>query len=349
MSHTPIVTALASYGMSGQVFHAPFIEAHPGFQLKYIVERTASLSVARYPQATIARSFEEVLKDPEVELVVVNTPNQLHAPMAKQALLAGKHVIVEKPFSITVEEGKEVMAIARQQKKTLNVFHNKRFEGEFKTVRQLIQDETLGPLSLFETHFDRYRPEIGPKKWKEEDVPGAGLLYDLGPHMIDQALVLFGWPKAVTGDLQKQREGSKVIDYFHITLHYDQHDAIVTAGMFAEGPTVKYLIKGAKGRYTKYGADPQEALLKQGVLPTTYDWGKEAAAQWGKITNASGEESFVPTLVGTYMDYYESIYQTIREGALPAVRAEEALDTIAIIELAHQSSDASKKRIETLR
>jgi scyllo-inositol 2-dehydrogenase (NADP+) len=345
----PIVTALASYGMSGQVFHAPFIEAHPGFQLKYIVERTQSLSAERYPLSAIARSFEEVLQDDAVELVVVNTPNQLHAPMAKQALLAGKHVIVEKPFSITVEEGKEVMDIASKQNKTLNVFHNKRFEGEFKTVRQLIQDKVLGKLSLFETHFDRYRPEIGPKKWKEEDVPGAGLLYDLGPHMIDQALVLFGWPEAITGDLQKQREGSKVIDYFHITLHYDQHDAIVTAGMFAEGPVMKYLIKGTNGMYTKYGADPQEALLKQGVLPTTYDWGKEASSQWGKITNSKGEESFVPTASGTYMDYYESVYQTIRNGAAQLVHAEEALDTIAVIELAHKSSEAGKIKLSAAR
>lgn len=345
MSNKPIVTALASYGMSGQVFHAPFIEAHPGFQLKYIVERTASLSAARYPQSIIARSFEEMLNDDEVELVVVNTPNQLHAPMAKQALQAGKHVIVEKPFSITVAEGKEVMEIARQHGKTLNVFHNKRFEGEFKTVRQLIQDGVLGKLSLFETHFDRYRPEIGPKKWKEEDVPGAGLLYDLGPHMIDQALVLFGWPKAITGDLQKQREGSKVIDYFHITLHYEQHDAIVTAGMFADGPVVKYLIKGTEGIYTKYGADPQEALLKQGVLPTTYDWGKEAASQWGKISYANGEESFFPTQAGTYMDYYEAIYQTLRNSAPQAVRTEEALDTIAVIELALKANELPGKRI----
>ncbi|MDB5256918.1 MAG: oxidoreductase [Chitinophagaceae bacterium] len=345
----PIVTALASYGMSGQVFHAPFIEAHPGFQLKYIVERTNSLSAERYPLSTIVRSFEEVLNDEEVELVVVNTPNQLHASMAAQALLAGKHVVVEKPFSITVEEGKEVMRIAAQQQRTLNVFHNKRFEGEFKTVRQLIQDNVLGQLSLFETHFDRYRPEIGPKKWKEEDVPGAGLLYDLGPHMIDQALVLFGWPKAITGDLQKQREGSKVIDYFHITLHYEQHDAIVTAGMFAQGPVVKYLIKGTNGVYTKYGTDPQEALLKQGVLPTTYDWGKEASSQWGKITNTQGEESFVPTAAGTYMDYYESVYQTIRHGAAQAVRAEEALDTIAVIELAHKSSEAGNVKLSAVR
>ncbi|HSZ71946.1 MAG TPA: Gfo/Idh/MocA family oxidoreductase [Cytophagaceae bacterium] len=345
----PIVTALASYGMSGQVFHAPFIEAHEGFQLKYILERTASLSKLRYPQAIIVRSFEDILKEEEVELVVVNTPNQLHAPMAKQALQAGKHVVVEKPFSITVNEGKEVMNIARQQYKSLNIYHNKRFEGEFKTVRELIKNETLGRLISFETRFDRYRPEIGTKKWKEEDVPGAGLLYDLGPHMIDQVLVLFGWPNAVTADLQKQREGSQVIDYFHITLHYDQHDAIVTAGMFAQGPVVKYLIKGDNGVYTKYGADPQEALLKQGISPTTYDWGKEASSQWGKITNTQGEESFVPTLAGTYMDYYEGVYQTIRAGAAPLVRVEEALDTIGIIELALASQAIGGTQIEAIK
>ena len=335
----PIVTALASYGMSGQVFHAPFLEAHPGFQLEYIVERSASSSAARHPRARIARSFEEVLEDDEVELVVVNTPNQLHAPMATQALLAGKHVVVEKPFAITVAEGKEVMRVAARRGKTLNVFHNKRFEGEFRTVRELLKSNALGKISSFETHFDRYRPEIGAKRWKEEDVPGAGLLYDLGPHMIDQALVLFGWPRAVTADLRKQREGSAVVDYFHITLRYEHHVAIVTAGMLAPGPAVKYLIKGDRGMYTKYGTDPQEALLKQGALPTSPGWGREESSQWGKIVDEKGEESLVPTMAGSYMDYYESVYQTLRAGAAPAVRAEEALDTIAIIEFAYSGQE----------
>jgi len=342
----PIVTALASYGMSGQVFHAPFLDLHKDFQLKYILERSKDLSKARYPKTIIARSFDEILADPTMELVVVNTPNQLHVPMVKSALMAGKHVVVEKPFAISVAEGQELIDLAKSKNLCLNVYHNKRFEGEFKTVEQLIQNHSLGEISLFETHFDRYRPEIGEKKWKEEDVPGAGLLYDLGPHMIDQVLVLFGWPLAITADLEIQREGSKVIDYFHITLHYDQHDAVVTAGMFAQGAVVKYFIHGDKGTFVKYGSDPQEALLKQGVLPIGDDWGKEPAAQWGKLTTAEGSESFVPTLSGTYMDYYSSVYDHIRNGKAPAIAPEEALNTIRIIELALESNLVEGKRIE---
>lgn len=343
---TPIVTALASYGMSGQVFHAPFLALHEGFRLKYIVERSKELSKERYPEAIIARTFEEVLADPEVELVVVNTPNQLHVPMTKAALMAGKHVVVEKPFAITVAEGQELMALAEAKHLCLNVYHNKRFEGEFKTVAQLIRNHSLGQINLFETHFDRYRPEIGTKKWKEEDVPGAGLLYDLGPHMIDQVLVLFGWPLAITADLEIQREGSKVVDYFHITMHYDHHDAVVTAGMFAQGPVVKYFIHGDQATFVKYGADPQEALLKQGVLPVGEDWGKEPSSQWGKLTGADGQESFVPTEKGSYMDYYTAVYDNIRNGKAPAIKPQEALDTIRIIELALESNLEEGKRIE---
>lgn len=342
----PIVTALTSYGMSGQVFHAPFLELHPGFQLKYILERSKELSKTTYPKAIIARSFEEILADSTVELVVVNTPNELHAPMTKAALLAGKHVVVEKPFAITETEGKELITLAQSKNLCLNVYHNKRFEGEFKTVKQLLEHNTLGDISLFETHFDRYRPEIGVKKWKEEDVPGAGLLYDLGPHMIDQVLVLFGWPLAITADLEIQREGSKVVDYFHITLHYDHMDAVVTAGMLVQGPVIKYFIHGDQGTFIKYGADPQEALLKQGVKPFGDDWGKEPASQWGKVKNNDGEESFLPTLQGSYMDYYTCVYENIREGKRPAIKPEEALDVIRIIELAEQSNLVEGKRIE---
>jgi scyllo-inositol 2-dehydrogenase (NADP+) len=342
----PIVTALASYGMSGQVFHAPFLALHEGFHFKYIVERTKQLSKERYPHVTIARSFEEVLADPEVELVVVNTPNQLHASMTQASLLEGKHVVVEKPFAIKVEEGQALIDLAKAKNLCLNVYHNKRFEGEFKTVAQLIRNHSLGEISLFETHFDRYRPEIGSKKWKEEDVPGAGLLYDLGPHMIDQVLVLFGWPLAITADLEIQREGSKVIDYFHITLHYDHHDAVVTAGMFAQGPVIKYFIHGDRATFVKYGADPQEALLKQGVLPVGEDWGKEPSSQWGKLTAVDGNESFVPTEQGSYMDYYIHVYDNIRNGKAPAIPLQEAIDTIRIIELALESNLVEGKRIE---
>jgi predicted dehydrogenase len=335
----PIVTALTSFGMSGQVFHAPVVSAHHGFQLKYILERSKENSKEKYSASTIARSYDEILQDPTVELVIVNTPNYLHYAMTKEALLAGKNVIVEKPFTVYEKEAVELIKLANEKNLILSVYHNKRLEGEFKTVQKIINEKLLGNIEVFETRFDRYRPEIGTKKWKEELNPGAGLLYDLGPHMIDQVLVLFGIPLTVEADLQVQRQGGKVVDYFKITLQYKNMQAIVTAGMFAKGEVLKYFIKGDKGIYSKYGNDPQEEMLKQGHSPLMQGWGEEPKEQWGKIQSMSGEIQIIPTLPGTYMDFYTSIYDTIRNNIQPIIAAEEALLTIRIIELAYESHD----------
>jgi predicted dehydrogenase len=337
-----IVTALASYGMSGEVFHAPVISAHYGFNLKYILERTQEKSKGRYPNATIVRSFDEILNNPSIELVIVNTPNPLHYSMTKNALLAGKHVVVEKPFTVTVAEGVELIELAKKKNLVLGIFHNKRLEGEFKTVTKIIKEGSLGTLELFETHFDRHRPDIGPKKWKEEENPGAGLLYDLGPHMIDQALVLFGMPLEVDADLQIQREGGKVVDYFKIKMMYHGFVAIVTAGMLAKEPVLKYYIKGDKGTFTKYGNDPQEGLLKLGHSPLEKNWGVEPENQWGTVRLSDGSDYKVPTIPGTYLEYYNSIYESIRNRNKLIIEAEEALNTIKIIEAAIESNLKNK-------
>jgi len=330
----PIVTAITSYGMSGEVFHAPFIEDHNGFQLKYILERSKDRSKERYPNATIVRTYEEILNDPLVELVVVNTPNLLHYSMTKAALLSGKHVIVEKPFTVTVAEGEELIQLAKAKGLLISVYHNRRLEGEFKTIQKLIKGNTLGDIETFEIHYDRYRPEIGPKKWKEEVNPGAGVLYDLGPHIIDQALQLFGKPLSFQSDLQIQRVSGTVVDYFHITLNYPSHTAVATASMITQGVTLKYLIRGSKGVYRKYGTDPQEELLKNGHSPLEPGWGFEPQEQWGVIELKDGTSYKLPTLHGTYMEFYEAIYQTIRNGAKPLITPEESLESVRIIETA---------------
>lgn len=335
----PIVTALASFGMSGQVFHAPVVSAHSGFRLKYILERSKENSKKKYPDSIIVKSYLEVLQDPLVELVIVNTPNYMHYTMAKEALLAGKHVLVEKPFTVYEKEAVELLKLAREKNVSLSVYHNKRLEGEFKTVQKIVEEKLLGDIEVFETRFDRYKPEIGSKKWKEEVNPGAGLLYDLGPHMIDQVLVLFGMPQSLEADLQIQRVGGKVVDYFKITMQYKKMQAIVTAGMFAEGKVLKYFIKGDKGVYTKYGNDPQEEMLKQGYSPLMKGWGEEPEEHWGKIQNTTGEILVIPTIKGTYLDYYTGIYNTIRNNKPPLISADEALLTIKIIELAYKSHE----------
>lgn len=332
MTNSPIITALCSFGMSGQVFHAPFLEAHQGFVLHSILERSKSLSSVKYPNATIVRDFETILHNPLIELVVINTPNQLHESMAAAALKAGKHVIIEKPFALSTEGANYLIELAQSQERSLLVFHNKRFEGEFKTVKQLVNSCIFGKITYFETHFDRYRPEIGAKKWKEEDPKAGGILYDLAPHMVDQIVHLFGKPIAVHADLQIQRKDSKVVDYFKITFDYPDFNAIATAGMLVEPPHIKYLIKGQKGRFEKYGNDPQEALLKEGISPLTENLGIESPEQWGVFTDISGQEKIIPTLSGNYMDYFETVFQHLRYNAPMPISLEDAYTNVEIIE-----------------
>lgn len=341
-----INAAIASYGMSGEVFHAPLLQAHSGFRLHSILERTHEKSRGRYPQVKIVRSYDELLADPEIQLVVVNTPNPLHFPMTRDALLAGKHVVVEKPFTIETRDGESLIALAQEKKRVLSVFHNKKYEGEFKTVQKLIQENAFGAITVFETRFDRYRPDIGPKKWKEEQNPGAGILYDLGPHIIDQVLTLFGMPVAIEADIQIQRVNGQVPDYFRIELFYPTHTAVVSAGMLAKEPFLKYYITGENGTYTKYGNDPQEEMLKNGISPLIDNWGVEPESNWGTFETPEGVKRKIPTLRGSYMDYYTNVFNQIQDPADDYTSgARAALSVILIIELATQSSK-EKRRVD---
>jgi predicted dehydrogenase len=337
----PIVTALTAFGMSGQIFHAPFLQCHSGFDLAYMVERTHSHSKAKYPHATIIRDFNQLLEINEIELIIINTPNEYHYPMCKAALLAGKHAVVEKPFTIYSTDAQELIDLSKSIGKQIFVYHNKKLEGEFKTVQNLIQYNKLGDLEVFETHFDRYKPEIGPKKWKEEPVPGAGILYDLGPHLIDQILTLLGTPEKVHADIQIQRLNGKVPDFFKLTFHYSNHLAIAEASMLAKEPFLKYRIKGNKAEFLKYGNDPQEALLKDGALPDSPNWGREETSQWGTLNHFNGKEEKIPTEKGSYMEFYEMVYQCLVYNK-PNTSLSNAINTIKIIELALKSAEENK-------
>ena len=215
-----IKTALASYGMSGQVFHGPLLKVQPGFQVVKILERSQNLSKVTFPEAKIVRSYDEILADHKIDLIIVNTPDHLHHKMTLQALEAGKHVVVEKPITLTVKEGVEMVQLAREKNRILTVFHNRRWDSDFLTVKNILEEHRLGQVVEYEAHFDRYKEKIGVNSWKENPVSHTDVLYNLGSHLIDQALVLFGWPKALFADLRKVRPGSKVIDYFHIHLYY---------------------------------------------------------------------------------------------------------------------------------
>jgi predicted dehydrogenase len=261
--------------------------------------------------------------------------------MCKQALLHGKHVVLEKPFTVTVEEGRGLIELAKEKGLVLSVYHNRRFDSGHKTVKEILDKKLLGDLKVFEAHFDRFRPEIGPKKWKEAVNPGAGILYDLGSHLIDEALCLFGMPVSIFADLQIQRKNGEVVDYFDIKLSYNSFTVKLLAGMLMKEPGPKYILHGNAGSYLKYGNDPQEEQLIKGIFPNSPEYGIENKSNWGILNNENGRGAY-PTKIGSYQDFYENIYQVITSGGKLLVSPEQALDVIFLIEKAILSSKEKK-------
>ncbi len=341
----PIVTGLAAYGMSGSLFHAPFISINPGFDLKYIVERTKNNAKERYPDVGILRSFDELLAVPEVELVIVNTPDVTHYEYTKKALLAGKHVIVEKPFVFTVEEGNELIELANKKSRMLCVFQNRRWDGDFLTIRKLLDSGALGRVVEFSSSYQRYRNFIQQNTWKEVADNRVGITYNLGAHMVDQAFVLFGMPEAVYADIDKLREGSMVDDYYYIQLIYPNWKVSLRASYLVREETPRYYIHGTEGSFVKCGIDPQEDLLKAGVSPSQPDWGKENESLWGTLNTTMNNMHFrgrIETLNGNYGGFYDEVYKAIRLGETPSTDASNVISVIKILEAAFESANGKK-------
>jgi predicted dehydrogenase len=347
MKEQRIIVGIASFGMSGKIFHAPLLAHHKNFKIKRIVERTKNEVHRLYPDVIVSRSFEELLEDKEVELIVVNTPDQTHYEYAGKSLEAGKHVIVEKPFTQTVEQGKSLISLARRKKKILSVFQNRRWDGDFLTVQRILQEQLLGRLVDYEAHFDRYRNAVQTDSWKEQSSSGAGVIFNLGTHMIDQVLVLFGMPDAVTAHLKTVRTGGEVDDWYDIRLQYPGVNVNLKTSLLVKEPGPRYILHGTHGSFLKWGLDPQEGALKQGKNPNDPGWGKESKEWWGVLhrekDNKSVKEQY-ETLPGNYNAFYDNMYECIALGKEPAVKPEEALQVIQIIEAAKKSS-ARKKTI----
>jgi len=342
---TQINAALTSFGMSGEYFHAPFLHVNPNFNLVKVMERHLEKSKQLYPYVKVVRDFKNILNDDKIDLVVINTPNFLHFEMAKNALLAGKHVIIEKPFTRTVKEAEELIELAAKQKRVLSVYQNRRWDGDFLTVKKIIQNKLLGDLVEFRSHFDRYRNFIKPNTWKEEDYPDSGLLYDIGPHLIDQAARLFGKPNAVYADLRMQRSGSKIIDNFEIVLSYPNLKVILNSGFLYKKQMVRFALFGTNGSFIKNGLDPQEDTLKKNGFNQSNEWGTEPEKYWGYLDTQISELSYkgkIETVAGCYQKYYENIYETISEKKELEVKPEQVLITSRIIELALESSTEKK-------
>ncbi|MDH5367399.1 MAG: Gfo/Idh/MocA family oxidoreductase [Cyclobacteriaceae bacterium] len=340
MNDSQIVqVGLASFGMSGKVFHAPFIERNPNFNLKLILERSKSNSKELYPNARIVRSFEELISDNEIELIVINTPTYLHYEMAKQALLAGKHIVLEKPMTATSQQSEELINIAKEQNLLIAVYHNKRLEGGFKTVKKLLSENKLGALKNCHISMHRYKPEIGVKLWKEGDYSGAGLLYDIGSHLIDQCLDLFGWPINVEADLQIQRKDSQVIDYFYITLKYKNFNAVIVSDMLTQENKPSFHVIGSKASYIKYGKDTQEGSLVEGNV----NWeklGEDLEENYGILTlNENGNTEKIKTENGSYIEFYQNVFEALRHDATLLITPKQAQDVIKMIEWIQESSN----------
>ncbi len=346
----PIRTALLSFGMSGKLFHAPFIHLHQGFELYGVLERTKSESLSIYPEVKIFRTIEELLQDESIELVIVNTPTGTHFPFAKQVLEAGKHAVVEKAFTTTVAEAQELKTLAEQKGLILSVFQNRRWDSDFKTAKKIVTEEWLGEIMEAEIHFDRYKEELSPKAHKETPAPGAGILNDLSPHLIDQALHLFGKPLSVFADIRITRPGSRVDDYFEILLYYPLLRVRLKSGYQVREPFPAYVIHGRKGSFHKSRGDVQETNLLKGMQPNHTDWGIEPVSEEGLLhTEKNGEliRKKIPTLPGNYYDYYEGIYQSIRNQQPVQVSAHDGILVMQIIE-ASLSSHQSRKVIDLL-
>lgn len=339
-----IKTALLSYGMSGRVFHAPFLTLHEGFELIGSWERSKKLIQNDYPQVKSYSSLEELLAD-DVDLVVVNTPVETHYEFAKKVLLAGKHALVEKAFTTTAAEAEELNTIAKEKGLKLTVYQNRRWDSDFKTVKQVVDQKLLGDIVEAEFHFDRYNPNLSPKTHKETANAGAGVLRDLGPHIIDQALHLFGYPEAVHGDVRITRENSLVDDWFDITLYYPEKRVRLKAGFFVREAVPAYVVHGKKGSFLKERGDIQEDVLKTGEKPNRNEWGTEPAGKEGLLhTEINGKEvrKTIPTLQGNYYDLFDGVYLAITEDKEEPVTAADGIKTMKIIDAASASSEQKK-------
>ncbi|OXB05553.1 Gfo/Idh/MocA family oxidoreductase [Flavobacterium pectinovorum] len=341
-----IKTALLSYGMSGKVFHAPFLDIHEGFELLGSWERSKKLIQEDYPAVKSYPTIDDLLTD-DVDLVIVNTPVGTHYEYAKKVLLAGKHAVVEKAFTTTVSEAEELAKIAKEKGLKLAVFQNRRWDSDFKTIQKVINDGVLGDLVEVEFHFDRYNPLLSPKAHKETVNDGAGILKDLGPHLIDQAVCLFGSPKSVFGDIRYTRENSLVDDWIDLLLIYEDFRVRLKASFFVREANPAYTIHGKKGSFLKPRGDVQEDELKLGKKPNLKDWGTEPEIFQGLLhTEINGElvRDRIPTLQGNYFSFFDGVYDSIANNKTEPVTAQDGVKVMQIIEAAI-ASNAERKVI----
>jgi len=330
--------------MSGEVFHAPLINNSENYDLAGIVTKNSvriKKIEKKYPNTKIYKTIEGLLKNDEITLVVVGTPNQFHFSIADKALSNNKHVILEKPFTVTTKEADKLIHKAHKKNLMLTAYHNRRLDSDFLTLQRLIKENKVGEVRELISHFDRFAPIAPKNKWRYKNLPGAGVLYDLGSHLIDQALVLFGLPNSIFADLRKERIGSETIDAFHLILFYDDLRVILSSSFMVKGKRLKFQLNGTKGTFRKYGLDVQEEHLVSGETPgKVFEWGQEPRRLWGTLDSVD-TYSIIESEKGDYPYFYDNIYEHLMNNKPLLVKATEARNVIRLIELAYESHEKS--------
>lgn len=333
----PIKTGILAYGMSGRLFHAPFVAAHPGFELYAVTERNKKAAKERYPEVKSYNSIEDLLGDEAVEVVIINTPNNTHYDFAKKALQAGKHILVEKPFTTSSAEAREIFDLGKKMGKQVMAYQNRRWDSDFQSLKKVIENGTLGKLIEVQLRFDRYKREPGLKAFKETPLPGSGISFDLGPHLLDQAISLFGKPLKAFKTTGRNRPGSQVDDYLFVHMIYPEGlNVYVTGSLLCAEPVPSFAAHGVNGSYLKNRTDVQEAQLDKEILPTDEQYGIEPDGSEGKLTivNDRGQRNteYVTALPANYINLFDAVYNSIRKEKPFPVKDEDVICQLEILE-----------------
>jgi predicted dehydrogenase len=338
--------ALLGFGFAGRTFHAPLIRATEGLALRVVASSQADAVRAVLPEATVVASAQEAAVHPDVDLVVIATPNASHAPLAEAALRAGKHVVVDKPFTVTLAEARALRALSRERGRMLSVFHNRRWDSDFLALRTVAAEGLLGHVTHVESRFDRFRPEVRAR-WREQAVPGAGVWQDLGPHLVDQALQLFGLPDSVHALLARHRPGAQVDDWCQVTLVYPRRHVVLQASMLVAGGMPRFAVHGTKGSWLKYGMDTQEDQLRAGLRPGAAGWGADPAP--GLLLTGDARNG-TPTVAprGDYRQYYRAVQEELSGSGRNAVTATQALAVVSVMEAAVRSAESGREQTPDL-
>ncbi|MBS3046123.1 oxidoreductase [Enterobacter mori] len=334
--------ALIGYGFVGKTFHAPLIQSIEGLTLAVVSSRDEEKVKRDLPNVLVVATPEEAIQHPDVDLVVIASPNATHAPLAALALNAGKHVVVDKPFTLDMQEARELIALADEKQRLLSVFHNRRWDSDFLGIKQVIEEGRLGKVKLFESHIDRFRPEVRVR-WREQNVPGSGLWFDLGPHLIDQTLQLFGLPQSVQGNIATLRDGAEINDWAHVVLNYPEHKVILHASMLVAGGTSRFTVHGDKASVVKARIDQQEAQLLAGVIPGSESWGEDSDDM--VLFDAAGDATRLTTPKGDQRQYYINVRDALRGKITNPVHPVEALAVMAVLEAAVRSSETGSTQM----